>query len=133
MESTLNSTASTAAPAAGVDTAATATNGTTTDSTAGAAADSAAAAAAAAAPPPPPADEAVAADPNHPLDQGGCFVCKKNDQLDLILLCDGCDGEYHTFCMKPPVLKIPKKKWFCDVCKAAGVDKGVPMPKPVSK
>lgn len=101
-----------------------------TDSTV---ADTDASAARAGAAPPAADDVAVAADPSHPLDEGGCFVCKKNDQLDLILLCDGCEGEYHTFCMQPPVLKIPKKEWFCDLCKAAGKGKAGPTPDPVSK
>lgn len=73
---------------------------------------------------------AVAGDPRHPLDDGGCFICKKNDKQDLILLCDGCDGEYHTFCVKPPLRKIPDDEWFCNECKAAG--KGGPKPEPVS-
>lgn len=74
----------------------------------------------------------VAADPNHhPLDEGGCFVCKKNNQQDLILLCDGCDGEYHTYCVKPPLRRIPDDEWFCTACKAKG--KGAPKPHPLSR
>ncbi|CAM9679400.1 unnamed protein product, partial [Ectocarpus sp. 4 AP-2014] len=78
------------------------------------------AASAAAADPAVP-DSLQAGDPNgHPLDQGGCFVCKKNDKQDLILLCDGCEGEYHTFCVDPPLRKIPDDEWFCEHCKATG-------------
>lgn len=81
---------------------------------------------------PAAAETPVAGDPSgHPLDEGGCFVCKRNDQQDLILLCDGCDGEYHTYCVKPPLRKIPDSEWFCDECKADG--KGAPKPDPVSK
>ncbi|CAN0555176.1 unnamed protein product, partial [Ectocarpus sp. 12 AP-2014] len=47
-------------------------------------------------------------------------VCKKNDKQDLILLCDGCEGEYHTFCVDPPLRKIPDDEWFCEHCKATG-------------
>lgn len=94
--------------------------------------DTAAAADAAAAEADAEAGGPVAGDPSgHPLDQGGCFVCKRNDQQDLILLCDGCDGEYHTFCVSPPLRKIPDSEWFCDECKADG--KGVPKPDPTSK
>ena len=25
-----------------------------------------------------------------------------------MLLCDGCDDSYHTFCLMPPLLEIPK-------------------------
>lgn len=64
---------------------------------------------------------AVAGVPSsNPLDEGGCFVCKRNNKQDLILLCDGCDGEYHTFCVDPPLRKIPDDEWFCHKCKAAG-------------
>ncbi len=88
------------------------------------------AAAAAALPPDDPSP--VAVDPRGlPLDQGGCFVCKRNDQQDLILLCDGCDGEYHTFCVQPPLRRIPDDEWFCKECKAAG--KGGAKPDPVSR
>lgn len=63
-------------------------------------------------------------DPLHPLDRGGCYICKDNKKQELILLCDGCEGEFHTFCVDPPLSKVPQGSWFCPSCKAAG--KGVP-------
>lgn len=32
-----------------------------------------------------------------------CEVCKRTDEEDSLLLCDGCDKGYHTFCLKPPL------------------------------
>ena len=33
-------------------------------------------------------------------------------------MCDGCDAEYHTFCLVPPLKEIPKDEdWFCPVCR----------------
>ncbi|CAM9761643.1 unnamed protein product, partial [Scytosiphon promiscuus] len=93
--------------------AATATNANTdTVITTAATGETAAAAAA--------GDATAGAPISNPLDEGGCFVCKRNDKQALILLCDGCDGEYHTFCVDPPLRKIPDDEWFCHECKAAG-------------
>ena len=38
-----------------------------------------------------------------------------------LLLCDQCDDEYHTTCLKPPLHNVPKsKKWFCPSCRSKG-------------
>lgn len=73
--------------------------------------------------PPTQGVTAIESDPSHPLDEGGCWVCKGNDEQHLILLCDGCEGEYHTFCHSPRVKEIPQGDWFCARCVAAGRDK----------
>jgi len=48
----------------------------------------------------------------------GCRVCfSKHDEKSL-LICDSCDGEYHIFCLSPPLSSIPKAKtWYCPDCK----------------
>lgn len=33
-----------------------------------------------------------------------------------LLLCDGCDAEYHIYCLEPPLEKIPDGSWFCSIC-----------------
>ena len=33
-----------------------------------------------------------------------------------ILLCDSCDGGYHTACLRPPLMLIPDGDWFCPTC-----------------
>jgi histone demethylase JARID1 len=40
-----------------------------------------------------------------------------------MLLCDGCDDSYHTFCLMPPLAEIPKGEWRCPKCIAAEVSK----------
>lgn len=33
-----------------------------------------------------------------------------------LLCCDGCINSYHRWCLTPPLLEVPKGKWFCDSC-----------------
>ena len=37
-----------------------------------------------------------------------------------MLLCDGeggtCTAAYHTYCLTPPLLSLPKGDWFCPPC-----------------
>ena len=33
-----------------------------------------------------------------------------------MLLCDGCDRGYHTFCLNPPLARAPLASWFCPDC-----------------
>jgi hypothetical protein len=47
-----------------------------------------------------------------------CLVCERGDDEAFILLCDGCDDSYHTFCLYPPLKEIPKGDWRCPVCVA---------------
>ena len=35
-----------------------------------------------------------------------------------MLLCDGCDDSYHTFCLIPALKEIPKGDWRCPRCVA---------------
>uniref|UniRef100_A0A671RF92 [histone H3]-trimethyl-L-lysine(4) demethylase n=1 Tax=Sinocyclocheilus anshuiensis TaxID=1608454 RepID=A0A671RF92_9TELE len=35
-----------------------------------------------------------------------------------LLLCDGCDDSYHTFCLIPPLHDVPKGDWRCPKCLA---------------
>lgn len=37
-----------------------------------------------------------------------CQVCGVGDiDEDCILICDGCDQEYHTYCLTPAIHEIP--------------------------
>ena len=45
------------------------------------------------------------------------------DAEEQMLLCDGCDDSYHTFCLMPPLAEIPKGDWRCPKCIAAEVSK----------
>ncbi|TDL29675.1 hypothetical protein BD410DRAFT_736763 [Rickenella mellea] len=54
-----------------------------------------------------------------------CEVCNKKNRETEMLLCDGCDCGFHTFCLDPPLSVIPKGQWFCDTClSVTGVDFG---------
>lgn len=49
----------------------------------------------------------------------GCVVCGLDQNANQILLCDGCDAEYHTYCLVPPHKEIPEGDFFCKRCKDA--------------
>ncbi|XP_043097462.1 bromodomain adjacent to zinc finger domain protein 2B isoform X19 [Puntigrus tetrazona] len=51
-----------------------------------------------------------------------CQMCRKGDNEDLLLLCDGCDKGCHTYCHKPKITNIPEGDWYCPACisKASG-------------
>ncbi|XP_056128822.1 lysine (K)-specific demethylase 5Ba [Lampris incognitus] len=52
------------------------------------------------------------------VDQYMCLVCGSGSAEDRLLLCDGCDDSYHTFCLIPPLHDIPKGDWRCPKCLA---------------
>ena len=43
-----------------------------------------------------------------PLAKYMCQNCGKGDAEEQMLLCDGCDDSYHTFCLLPPLQEIPQ-------------------------
>ncbi|KAF9037813.1 hypothetical protein BDZ89DRAFT_1061401 [Hymenopellis radicata] len=45
-----------------------------------------------------------------------CEICFKDNEGTQMLLCDGCDCGYHTFCLTPKVKSIPKGAWYCHAC-----------------
>ena len=45
-----------------------------------------------------------------------CRVCNSKDDEDEMLLCDGCDAGYHTYCSEPPIKDVPEGDWFCPNC-----------------
>lgn len=47
---------------------------------------------------------------------GSCKVCDIDKDDDLVLLCDVCDAEYHTYCLNPPLSVIPVGNWQCPTC-----------------
>ncbi|XP_077176056.1 bromodomain adjacent to zinc finger domain protein 2B isoform X7 [Paroedura picta] len=51
-----------------------------------------------------------------------CQICRKGDNEELLLLCDGCDKGCHTYCHRPKINTIPDGDWFCPACiaKASG-------------
>lgn len=60
-----------------------------------------------------------------PLAKYICHICKRGDGEEAMLLCDGCDDSYHTFCLMPPLADIPKGDWRCPKCVVEEVSKPV--------
>lgn len=57
-----------------------------------------------------------------PWEDDSCRICGIDDDHDNVLLCDGCDAEYHIYCLNPPLPEVPEGNWYCSSCVA--VDKG---------
>jgi hypothetical protein len=56
----------------------------------------------------PPASTATAANIVE-----GCYICHFNNNQDQILLCERCNGEYHLYCLQPPLVAVPEHDWYC--------------------
>lgn len=48
----------------------------------------------------------------------GCTSCAGKEDEDTLLICDECNDMYHTKCLNPPLLELPKEAyWYCPECK----------------
>ncbi|XP_076133119.1 bromodomain adjacent to zinc finger domain protein 2A isoform X1 [Alosa pseudoharengus] len=56
-----------------------------------------------------------------------CQVCRKGDNDEYLLLCDGCDRGCHMFCLRPKVTEVPEGDWYCPIC-VAKMDDGEMRP-----
>lgn len=54
-----------------------------------------------------------------------CKVCLRDENEPCLLLCDGCDDSYHTYCLIPPLLTVPKGDWCCPKCLAKECNKKI--------
>lgn len=54
-----------------------------------------------------------------------CLLCGSGNDEDRLLLCDGCDDSYHTFCLIPPLHDVPKGDWRCPQCLAQVIQQTV--------
>ena len=43
----------------------------------------------------------------------GCLICGLDNDHGKLLLCEVCNGEYHTYCLVPPLESIPENEWYC--------------------
>ena len=59
------------------------------------------------------------------IDYYMCNTCGKGDGDDHMLLCDGCDEAFHTYCLIPPLAEVPKGEWRCPRCVAKGFEKPI--------
>ncbi|XP_073964793.1 bromodomain adjacent to zinc finger domain 2B toutatis isoform X13 [Choristoneura fumiferana] len=48
--------------------------------------------------------------------KANCQFCLCGDNEEQLLLCDGCDKGYHTYCFKPRMERIPEGDWYCWEC-----------------
>ncbi|KAG0231496.1 hypothetical protein BGW42_000202 [Actinomortierella wolfii] len=53
-----------------------------------------------------------------------CQICHSDANLSKMLICDGCELGYHTYCLNPPLAAVPKADWYCAKCLIAGEDFG---------
>lgn len=60
-----------------------------------------------------------------------CIICGnlRSQPLGKIILCELCPRAYHHDCYIPPMLKVPRGKWYCANC----ISKAPPKKKPVRK
>lgn len=55
------------------------------------------------------------------LDPFANFICKscaRGDDDSYLLICDICDNCYHTYCLIPALMEIPRGQWRCPKCVA---------------
>ncbi|KAL5966414.1 PHD and RING finger domain-containing protein 1 [Taenia solium] len=67
--------------------------------------------------PPPPA----LVPPLEEEDTTECEICHSPEDEACLLLCDGCDKGYHTYCLPNPLSEIPEGDWFCPNCECERV------------
>jgi len=50
-----------------------------------------------------------------------CMYCRESDNEDRLLLCDNrsCFKAAHTYCLNPPLRRVPRGEWHCPECEAA--------------
>lgn len=67
--------------------------------------------------------------PETPLESIYCKVCGINRHGKKLLSCDtnGCNAEYHTYCLDPPLKDVPKESWQCPTCARPNEPQGTPQ------
>jgi hypothetical protein len=45
-----------------------------------------------------------------------CRTCCKAENDDRVILCDHCDAQFHIYCLRPKLAKIPEGIWICSRC-----------------
>ena len=44
-----------------------------------------------------------------------CYICKRNNDIENLILCDRCKGSFcHFYCCN--LNKMPQGKWYCEYC-----------------
>ena len=50
------------------------------------------------------------------LDDDKCIDHHESDLTSMVLLCDGCEGNFNMARLKPPLTKVPSGDWYCPRC-----------------
>eukprot|EP01113_Clastostelium_recurvatum_P036110 TRINITY_DN5107_c0_g1_i3.p1 TRINITY_DN5107_c0_g1~~TRINITY_DN5107_c0_g1_i3.p1 ORF type:complete len:551 (+),score=126.34 TRINITY_DN5107_c0_g1_i3:47-1699(+) len=50
------------------------------------------------------------------VDCKGCEKCQDHGYEEKLMICDACDRGFHTFCLTPPMARIPPGAWRCPEC-----------------
>lgn len=45
-----------------------------------------------------------------------CVICSRGAEDSKMVLCEGCEDSYHTYCLIPPLPEIPRGDWRCPKC-----------------
>lgn len=53
----------------------------------------------------------------NPFESVSCQVCHDATDDHYLLICDECYRGYHTYCLRPVVVNIPREIWLCPKCK----------------
>lgn len=55
---------------------------------------------------------------NKATGERNCIVCGKKMSTTgaRLILCELCPRSYHTDCIRPPLSKVPRGKWYCSNC-----------------
>lgn len=43
--------------------------------------------------------------------------CGTEENDERIVICDGCNRGYHTYCLRPVMVNVPTTDWYCDRCR----------------
>lgn len=46
-----------------------------------------------------------------------CSHCGTEENDERIVICDGCNRGYHTYCLRPVMVNVPTTDWYCDRCR----------------
>ena len=50
-----------------------------------------------------------------------CVKCGSSEDEAIMLICDGCGGGFHTYCLDPPLAHLPDAPvWVCPGCQVSG-------------
>ena len=45
-----------------------------------------------------------------------CEICAVNKDDNQVVICDECHKGFHTYCLRPVMVNIPRGDWWCSVC-----------------